>query len=432
MDLLKHLKTLAEQVEVVDLQNEATSVEFEANKLKTSTVTETRGTAVRVVRDGKLGFAASSNQDAVERLAVNALESASYGDKVPIQFPGQQPGAPVRTYDPAIPQLPISRLVEMGREILDLALAVEPDLRCNISLSRSVQKVRIANSAGLDASYQVSPLSLGMEIDRIDGDDVLILYDSFGTTVWDDNYLAFARSLVEKLKIARKIVPIQAGNMPVLFSPVGALALGIPLFEGLNGKNVYKGTSPMIGKIGEKLFDEKITIVDNGTLDGKPASAPYDDEGVPHRCNMLVEKGVVKGFLYDLKTAAQSGAETTGNASRGLFNPPSPSATNFLINPGRTPLKDMIAGIDHGIIVENLLGLGQGNVLSGAFSNPLSLAFLVEKGEIVGRVKDVSIAGNVYELLKNVAAVSQEAEWVYGSIRAPYILLENMNVVGKK
>src|SRR5512143_835028 len=134
MDLLKHLKTLAEQVEVVDLQNEATSVEYEANKLKTSTVTETRGTAVRVVRDGKLGFAASSNQDAVERLAVNALESASYGDRVPIQFPSHQPGAPVRTYDPAVVQLPIPRLVEMGREILDLVLAVEPDLRCNISL----------------------------------------------------------------------------------------------------------------------------------------------------------------------------------------------------------------------------------------------------------------------------------------------------------
>ena len=186
----------------------------------------------------------------------------------------------------------------------------------------------------------------------------------------------------------------------------------------------------MIGKVGEKLFDEKITILDDGTIDGKPGSAPYDDEGVPHRCNVLVEKGVLKGFLYDLKTAAQSGVETTGNASRGLFNPPSPNATNFILQPGQTALKDMIAGIDYGIVVENLLGLGQGNTISGAFSNPLSLAFLVEKGEIVGRVKDVSIAGNIYELLKNVSAISQESEWVYGTIRTPYVLLENMNVVG--
>jgi PmbA protein len=91
----------------------------------------------------------------------------------------------------------------------------------------------------------------------------------------------------------------------------------------------------------------------------------------------------------------------------------------------------LLASIDEGIIVEDLLGIGQGNILSGAFSNPLALAFKVEKGEIVGRVKDLSIAGNIYELLKNVAAVSTEAQWVYSTIYAPYILIPEMNVAGK-
>ena len=81
--------------------------------------------------------------------------------------------------------------------------------------------------------------------------------------------------------------------------------------------------------------------------------------------------------------------------------------------------------------MEDVLGLGQGNVISGAFSNPLSLAFKIEKGEIVGRVKDVSIAGNVYDLLKNVAAVSRETEWVYNNFNLPYVLLPDMNVVTK-
>ena len=92
----------------------------------------------------------------------------------------------------------------------------------------------------------------------------------------------------------------------------------------------------------------------------------------------------------------------------------------------------MISGIDEGILVEDLLGIGQGNIISGAFSNPLSLAFKIHKGEIVGRVKNLSIAGNIYDLLTNVAAVSRETQWVYSTFNAPYILLPNMNVVAKE
>ncbi len=161
-------------------------------------------------------------------------------------------------------------------------------------------------------------------------------------------------------------------------------------------------------------------------------SAPYDDEGVPHRRNTLFDRGVLGSFLYDLKTAAQSGVESTGNGSRDLFRLPRPAPTNLVLAGGETPVAQIIAGIDDGLLVENVLGLGQGNIISGAFSNPLALAFKIEHGEIVGRVKDVSIAGNVYDLLKDVAAVSRETQWVYGSVCLPYILLPEMNVIAKE
>jgi PmbA protein len=431
MDILKQLKQQAEQVEVLSLQDEKTTVEYEANQLKTCTVAETKGTAVRVIRKGQLGFAASTDDTVMDKLAANALESAAYGDAAPFSFPSYQPAPAVRTFDQAIADIPIARLVEIGKEILDLILPVEPEARCNIGLERSIVSAGIRNDKGLDVSFKNSPLSIGVEIDRIEGDDVIILYDQLGTTIWEKDYLEFARRLVEKLIRARTITSIKPGKMPVLFAPSGTLALGLPLSEGLNGKEVYKGTSPIAKKVGEKLFDDKITVIDDGTIDGKFASACYDDEGVPRRRNVLVEKGVLKGFVYDLKTAAQSGVESTGNASRGLFNPPNPSLTNFIIQPGDTALKDMLAGIDEGILVEDLLGLGQGNIISGAFSNPLALAFKIEKGEIVGRVKDLSIAGNIYDLLKNVRAVSKEAQWVYSTFYAPYILIPEMNVAGK-
>jgi len=431
MDILTTLKKQAEQVEVLNLQNEKTTVEYEANQLKTCTVAETKGTAVRVIRKGQLGFSASTDGTAMDKLAANALESAAYGDPAPFSFADPKPAAIVRTYDKAVAELPIARLVEIGKEILDLILPVDPVVRCNIALERSLVSANIRNQKGLDVSFQTSPLSLGLEIDRIEGDDVLILFDQFGTTVWDKDYLTFARRLVDQLKLARKLTTIKPGKMPVLFSPVGSLALALPLSQALNGKEVYKGTSPIRDKVGEKLFDEKISVIDDGTIDGRFASASYDDEGVPHHRNALVENGVLKGFIYDLKTAGQAGVESTGNGTRGLFYPPDPSFTNIVLQPGQTPLKDIIAGIDEGILVESLLGLGQGNIISGAFSNPLALAFKIEKGEIVGRVKDLSIAGNIYDLLKDVAAVSQEGQWVFNSFYAPYILIPEMNVAGK-
>jgi PmbA protein len=337
----------------------------------------------------------------------------------------------VRTFDKVVADLSIGRLAEIGQEILDLVLTVEPEARCNISLERAIVSASIRNQKDLDVTFKTSPFSLGLEIDRIEGDDVLIVFDQFGTTVWEKDYMDFAHRLVEKLIKARTITSIKPGTMPVLFAPSGTLALVLPLSQGLNGKEVYKGTSPLAGKIGEKVFDEKISMVDDGTIDGKFASSSYDDEGVPRRCNSLIEKGVLKSFIYDLKTAAQSGVESTGNASRGLFNPPEPSGTNLVIQPGKTSLKDILAGMDNGIIVEDLLGIGQGNIISGAFSNPLALAFKVEKGKIVGRVKDLSIAGNIYDLLKNVDAVSMETQWVYSTVSAPYILMPEMNVSGK-
>jgi PmbA protein len=432
MDILKQLRAEAEQVEVVNVQSESTTVGFESNRLKNSQVEETTGVAVRVVKNGRLGFAASSDEAAAEKLVRNALESAAYGDEIPIAFPAPQSAPQVVTFDQTVTELSVPRMVEIGQEIIDVICQVEPGALVNVELERGVQHLSLCNQAGSNVSFQRSPLSIAFEVNRVKGDDVLLMFDIMGTTVWEDDYLAFARRLGEKLELAKRSATIRSGRMPVLFAPTGALVLGLPLMLGLNGKNVYTRISPMVGKIGEKLFDDKLTLVDDPTLDGKFGSASYDDEGVAHRRNVLVEQGVLKRFLYDLKTAAQSGVESTGNGSRSLFSLPSPSPTNLIFGAGDTPLAEIIAGMDEGLLVENALGLGQGNVISGAFSNSLSLAFKIERGEIVGRVKDVSIAGNAYDLLQDVAAVSQETEWVYSIFSLPYILLPDVNVVAKE
>jgi PmbA protein len=451
--MLERLMQEAEQAEVFEIESEASTVGFEANRMKSFEVAETHGVAARVVVNGRLGFAASSDMDATDKLVANVLESARHGDAIPFRFPGPQPGPAVRVYDPELAALPTERLVEMGRQIIATVLEVEPQAHVQLDLERRVHESHVCNSAGCDVAVKRAPLSISVMVERVQGDDVLVLYDYFTTAVKadiadiqvgrtsesashlvdrasaDGEYRAFCRRIVDKLRLARRAASLRSGRMPVLFSPAGAPVLGLPIMRALNGKQVYRGISPMAGKLNQRLFDEKLTLVDDPTLAGRPGSGSHDDEGFPRRRRTLIDHGVLSSFVYDLKTAAQAGAEPTGHGERSLFAPPYPAFSNLVFEGGDTPVEDIISGIEEGLLVESPLGLGQGNIISGVFSNNLSLAFRISGGEIVGRVKDVSVAGNVYEDLRHIEALSRETEWVYGGLRLPYILLPELNVV---
>lgn len=431
MDILQQLHAQAEQVEVIQVQSESTKVRFESNSLKATQVEETSGLAVRVVKDGRMGFAASSDVTATEKLMANALESAAYGDAAPLKFPGLQTPPEVVCYDPTIAEFSIPRLVEIGQEIMAYLREVDPEGMVSVDLQRRIERFSLRNHAGADVSVMRTPFSLSFGVDRVKGDDVLMVYDMQGTTLWETDFMVPVRRLAEKFRLAQRIVALSSARMPVLFSPPGAVVLTYPLMLGLSGKNVVKGISPLAKRAGEAMFDRRITVADDATLPGRFASAPYDDEGVPHQRTVLIEDGVLRGFYYDLKTAARAGVASTGNGSRSLLGLPDPAPTNLVLSAGETPLTEMLASIKEGLWIEGVLGLGQGNIISGAFSNPLALAYKIENGEIVGRVKNASIAGNIYELLQHVGAVSRETEWVYQDFNQPYMLLEDMNIIAK-
>ncbi len=429
--MLERLSRRAEQAEVFEIDSESTSVGFEASKLKSFEVSQTGGLAARVMVEGRLGFAASGDLGALDRLAENAMDSARYGDAVNLRFPGADPGAAVNVYDERLAALPTDRLIEIGREIIDIISEAEPAALVSMELERQVRSTQVLNSNGADVPSRKSTLSITFRVERVQSEDVLLIYHYLSTANLNEDYRRAAESLAQSLRLAGRIATLRSGRMPVLFSPPGAVVLGLPLMLGLDGKHVHRGISPMAGKVGEQLFDEKLTLLDDPTLPGRPGSATHDDEGVRHRRAALIDKGKLQGYLYDLKTAAQAGVAPTGNGERSLFAPPSPSFSNLVVRAGTSPVKEIISGLDEALLVESPLGLGQGNVISGAFSNSLSLAFKIEKGEVVGRVKDVSIAGNVYEDLKSIAALSRETEWVYGGMQLPYILLPALSVVTK-
>jgi PmbA protein len=427
--MLERLREQAEEAEVFEIDSEATEIGFEANKLKSFKVEETQGVAARVLVDGRLGFAASSDVTSTDKLVENVLTSARYGDPVPLRFPEYAAGPEAKVYDPELADLSIDRLIEMGREMIETVHEADEQANVRVDLTRRVRKTTVRNSRGNEVAVTRSPLSIMLEVERVRGDDVVTLFEYFATAQADDTYRQFVARIAEKLRLAQQPATLSSARMPVLFAPSGGPVLGLPLLQGLNGKNAYRGISPMAGRVGEQLFHESLTVVDDPTLDGRPGSGSHDDEGVPRRRNVLIDQGRLTGFIYDLKTAALAGAEPTGNGERSLFSPPSPSFSNMVVEGGERSVDALIGGIDEGLLVESPLGLGQGNVISGAFSNNLSLAFKIEGGEVVGRVKDVSIAGNIYEDLRQIEALSRESEWVYGGIRLPYVLLAELNVV---
>jgi len=435
MILPDQLAGRVDQAETYSIREETTTVSFKANELRSAEVTESSGTSLRVLANGRLGFAGTTDAgpEAWARLVENALASAHYGDQVALRFPGPQPAPAVQVYDTDLAHLTITDLIELGREMIAVLCQAEPEIRVELSLDRTVTHRELSNTAGAQVGDERSTLSVTISVERVRQDDILSIFDYFSTTTLtgDDTPLRFAGDIAHRLVLARRDARLVGGLMPVLFSPRGAMALLWPLGAGLNGKNVLLGASPLAGRVGEKLFDERLTVVDDGTLHGRPGSASHDDEGIPHRRHVLIESGTLRGFLYDLKTAAMSGqgVESTGHGARGIFSPPAPTPTNTLVQAGESSLAAILAQMGQGLLVEGILGLGQGNVLSGAYSNPLSLAYVVEGGEVAGRVKDVSIAGNIYQDLQHIQALSRDGAWVYGSAWLPYILLPALNVV---
>ena len=185
----------------------------------------------------------------------------------------------------------------------------------------------------------------------------------------------------------------------------------------------------MSDKLGEQVFDEKLSIYDDGTIDHAVGSSPTDDEGIPLRRTSLVENGCVRTFIYDLQTAGLAGAEPTGNGERSPNSLPSPGYHNAIVEPGDGgSMDDLIGGIDEGILVEYTMGASMGNLFSGDFSGNVHLGYKIENGKLAGRVKDTMVAGNTYAALKNIAAIGSEPEWVGGSFYAPPILVADLSV----
>jgi PmbA protein len=428
--ILSLAKRSAEAAEVYRVSTEETQVRFEANRLKQLQTNQSTSVALRVIKDGRTGYAATSGEVDGRALVQNAVETAAFGALAKFEFPGADEYPKVDIYDPAVGAVAIKEMVSLGEEMISKITANTPGIICEGGISRGTISFKISNSSGGQAEYQKSFFSLGIEGTLIEGTDMLFVGDSESSCHALTDPENIIKTVIRQLELAKRRAEAPTRELPVIFTPDGAAALVMPLMSAFNGKTVLEGASPLGDKVGQAMFDKRFNLSDDPTLAYRTGSRPCDDEGVASRCNLLVENGVVKGFLYDLQTAALAGKKSTGNGSRrgGL---PSPSASAFVIAPGDMSFDDMVKDIKEGLVIEQLMGAEQGNLLAGDFSGNVLLGFKIENGKIVGRVKNTMVSGNVYRLLKDLATLGSEAKWVGGFLNTPHLYCKALSVSSK-
>ncbi|MDQ1316430.1 MAG: TldD/PmbA family protein, partial [Candidatus Poribacteria bacterium] len=350
--------------------------------------------------------------------------SAEFGSPAHFEFPKPKEGTDVKIYDEAVPPVTKPEMVQIGNEMIDLVKDYNSEILLGAGIGKSIHNGEFANSSGVEFSDESTSFGLGVNGQLVRGTDILWIGHGFGWKKREIDHVEIAKKAIELFKMAENIATLKSGNIPVIFTPEGLYVLLLSLNMGFNGKNVFLGSSPLAGRIGEKITDERFSITDNGLIDYASASNKYDGEGVPHQITPLIDKGVIKNFLYDLSTAGRAKTKTTGHGVG--CNP-----TNIIISEGNTSFEEMVKNTKEGIIVHDVMGLGQGNPISGEFSVNVHLGYKIENGEIVGRVKDVMLAGNTYDALNNIMAIGDKAEWVGGSLFAPYMQIASLSVIAK-
>jgi PmbA protein len=411
--LLQQACKEVESAELFRVKSKTVPVNFEVNRLKSIDISQSEGKALRVIHNGRIGFSSSTGSEGFDLMVEKAAATSEFGSEASFNFPEEAKRS--------------------KKSIIEKVGDFNRKLRCDVTIVKDCNEIEYFNSRGGNFSYSKTAIAYSIMVQQIENQDMLMIYSSIESGKDNLELEELTSEIIENLRWGEKIVPVESGKMPVIFSPKAALVLILPIISGLSGKMALKKISPLAAQKNKKLWSDLLTIYSDGTINFALGSAPFDDEGVEMKRVPLVKKGKIKNFYYDLQTAGRAGVESTGNGLRaGSQSEPVPGISNLVMEEGKLSFSEMVKDIKEGIIIDQVLGLGQGNIISGAFSNNVQLGYKIEKGKIVGRVKDVMIAGNAIEELKNITALGDKAKWIEGKYKFPHIYLKSLSVSAKK
>ncbi|MBF0300145.1 MAG: TldD/PmbA family protein [Oligoflexia bacterium] len=428
--LLEMAKQRADQVEIYSYSSSSNDLSFENFKLDKIKNSIQTGVALRLIKDGFIGMSYTKNLLDRTKLIENALTSIKGKIKAKFSFPfNSQNLHSFEIYDKSIENIKFETLAEEYKQISNYIkenlnsnanAAVAATL--NIMGSYGSNSIRILNSNGIDYKGNSS------------------YYFNYPHLLFPNGYshvrsLTFARSYkpMNKEKIQKMIdlyykaypeVNVTPGNYPTIFTPDVLYVLMWRFTIGANAKSLYEKITPLENKLGEEIFSKKLTIIDDPHMSDQILPRSFDDEGVTTSKLTIVDKGIFKNFYNNLEYAEKLKATPTGHgykeSAMGGDEPVSikvsPTLNHLTILPGNEndSFIEMIKKMKKGVIVLGALGAHSGNLLNGDFSIGLAAGLYVENGEIIGRIKNGMVAGNIYQLMKNVSMVENKVHKTLG------------------
>jgi len=398
-----------------------------------------RGAGLRIMVGRRTGASYTSDlsREGIDKLVRSAVELAEITTEDPhAGLPEPEElgslSGDLQLYSADVEGLDTGVKVDLAKRAEEAALSFDPRISNSEGASFDTHLGRhiFANSRGFSGEYRSSYCALGVAPVARSG-------DSMERDSWDTLSRAFAdldapesvgRTAAQRALRRLNPVKVETQKVPVVFEPRTARTLLDHIFDAVHGMSVYRHESFLAGKLGEKVAAETVTVVDDGTIPGLFGSSPFDDEGVPSQRTVVIDKGVLKSYLMNTYAARKLGLKTTGNASRGLTGNAGIGHGNFFVEKGVQTPEQILAGIYNGFYVTELMGFGV-NTVTGDYSRGAA-GLWIRDGELAYAVSEVTIAGNLQEMLLGLEALGSDLEF-RRSISAPTIKIGEMTVGGR-
>lgn len=440
--LNKSLEKGAQVADVYSLDRQIDMIQFNNNRLEEISSKNLAGFSLRVQKDQRLGIVSSSNFQRQDEILEMALATSKEGDTLDFDFtqPKERPDLTLTNDD--LWQQTLEEYIADGEKAIQMIHDFDPNISVSFEVQRERETKRYLNTYGCDYQNTIDRLYLNLYGVLIQEKSVLAVPSERKLATNHYSIEEMAHEVIEKIKIGRVETSLEAGKMPILLTPAALSQICYVIVSGLSGENVRLGISPLKGRLGEQILHEGITLIDDMTLIGGSESATFDDEGTPGQRTILYENGVLKNYLLNLKSAQALNLKPNGKASRRKWwkprdyaMSPTPWFSNWTMQPGDTPYEDMIADIKEGLVIDSAFGLLMGNMIAGEINTDIDMAYKIENGKIVGRVKDAAIGVNLYQIFKDqILAIENQTHFASslassGFMYLPHILLKDVNVI---
>jgi PmbA protein len=396
-----------------------------------------KGVGIRVFVDHRMGFSHTTDfsSPGLAKLIEDTVQMARHATRDEYNGLPENCG-PAREndldiFDPKIAGISTDEKISLAMEMEESARATDPRVKMveDATFSDSEEEVLIANTKGFLQSYKATGCALVCSVVAEANNTKQVNY--WYTHARHRADLETPRTVGQRaaqravqMLGARKI---PSGKFPVLFDPLVASSFLATIASALNGESVHRKTSFLTDKLGENIASTMVTVVDDGTLKRGLSSCPFDGEGVPTVRTVIIERGVLKSYLYDSYTARKANTQSTGNAVRGYSTTPRIGPLNFYLQPGTTSPQEMIRTVKRGFYVTGMIGFGVDTV-SGQYSRGAS-GLWIEDGEVAYPIHEVTVASTMLEMLRNIEMIGNDLEF-RSPFASPTIKFAEMSVSG--